>query len=311
MNKLTLSLVVVAACTSSSTPSGVPLIKGFKPPAPTAGYKRYVLPDIPDLQPGADINYCQWVEMPTDVDRQVIDMQRYMTTGGHHLTLYASTAIENIGTTRPCTTDDMLSVTFLGGGEQGGASTVNLPGGFAFDFPQKQALMVNTHYLNATDNVLDVQAVVDVKYGDPNNPLRAVGFVAVNWDGFDIPPAQDVTTDAYCTATKQLSFFMWSNHMHQYGKAETSEIIHADQTKTMMAQSPMWSAEQAFNPQWVQWDPSTPFVVNPGDVFHLNCAWHNSTNDDVMFPTEMCVGTGFTLEAMPQAVCEATATPGG
>lgn len=303
--------VVVAGCTSSSSPSGVPLIKGFNPPPPASGYKRYVLPDIPDLQPGADVNYCQWVEMPIDTDRQVIDMQRYATTGGHHLTLYASTAIENIGTTRPCTTEDMLSVTFLGGGEQGGASTVALPGGFAFAFPAKQALMVNTHYLNATDNVMDVQSVVDVKYGDPKNPLAAVGFVAVNYDQFTIPAGQDVTADAYCTAPTTLSFFMWSNHMHQYGKAEMSELIHPDQTKTMMVQNTTWSAEQAYNPQWRQWDPSTPFVVNAGDVFHLQCSWHNSTTSDILFPTEMCVGTGFTLEAMPQAVCEATAQAGG
>ncbi len=79
-------------------------------------------------------------------------------------------------------------------------------------------------------------------------------------------------------------------------------------TTTMMENTANWSSELTFNTPWMTWDPSTPFVVQAGDVFHLNCTWKNTTSDPVLFPTEMCVATGFTLEAMPQAVCEAQPT---
>ena len=58
----------------------------------------------------------------------------------------------------------------------------------------------------------------------------------------------------------------------------------------------------------MRWDTNDPFVVNPGDIFHVQCSWNNTTSDPLTFPTEMCVSTGFTLEAMPQSVCEATPT---
>jgi hypothetical protein len=131
----------------------------------------------------------------------------------------------------------------------------------------------------------------------------------VNWEGFNITPGPDYTTDAWCTAKTKLSFFMWGNHMHEWGKAETSELIRADNSVVPMAKDMGWSPEQTFNTPWVQWDPSAPMVVNAGDRFHLTCTYHNDTDAAIMFPREMCVGSGFVLEAMPQAICDASGTP--
>ena len=41
------------------------------------------------------------------------------------------------------------------------------------------------------------------------------------------------------------------------------------------------------------------------DRFHLSCSWANMTDTAVAFPREMCVGSGFVLEGMPQSVCDA------
>ena len=308
MRKTLLAIIVLGACGTND--NSVPLVAGFTLPALDPSYERYITQPIDAVAPGADVNYCQWVAAPSTVDRQVDDLKHYQSLGGHHLVLYATTKNEAIGTTRICTTDDMLSVNFLGGGEGTVTSAVQLPGGYAFDLPAGQSLLINDHYVNATDKVLDVQSAVDIKIGDPNAPLKPVGFVAVNFDQFTIPAESDTTVDAYCTAPSTLSFFMWGNHMHQLGFAEYSELIHPDATTTMMENNTTWSPDQTFNTPWVEWDPTTPFVVNAGDVFHLNCTWHNTTSADVLFPTEMCVATGFTLEAMPQAVCEAQPTIG-
>jgi hypothetical protein len=73
----------------------------------------------------------------------------------------------------------------------------------------------------------------------------------------------------------------------------------------MMEDNQTWSTDLTFNTPWLHWDLTTPFVVKQGDTFHLSCTWDNTTDSDIAFPTEMCVGTGFVLEAMPQSVCEA------
>jgi len=296
-------MITVAGCSTDH-----PFVDGFSPPGAPSGYTRFIAPAVHDIAPGDDLNNCQWLAEPSDVDRQVVDMKGFQSRGGHHFTLYATKIKEKIGTTRICTQEDMLSITFLGaiGGEGNGSNVVTLPEGLAFTLPKNTALMGNAHYLNATDEVFDAQSVVDVKFGDPEHPLKPVGFIAVNWAGFKIPPGpSDYTSEAYCTATQKLSFFMWGNHLHEYGKSIFSEVVRQDGTVVPMANDMGWSPEQTFNAPWVKWDPATPMIVNPGDRFHISCTWHNTTSAEIDFPREMCVSTGFVLEAMPQSICAA------
>ncbi|HTR55967.1 MAG TPA: hypothetical protein VMJ10_35065 [Kofleriaceae bacterium] len=309
--KRSLAGVFVFAAACSSSASGPKLVAGFDPPPVEKGYVRLVAPEVDDVQPGDNLNLCQWLAPPAKDAGQVVDLKAYQGRGGHHFVLYATSEEMPIGESHICTTMDMLSVNFLGATEAGGEGEddVSLPDGYAFDLPAGMWLMSNTHYLNASDDTYDTQSVVDIKYGDPKNPLAPVGFVAVNFDQFDIPPNQDLTMDAYCQLGQDLSFFMWGDHMHQWGAGEFSEVIHADGTTTQMASDPIWSPELTYNTPWVHWSPSTPFVVKASDVFHLHCSWHNTTDTDILFPTEMCVGSGMVLEGMPQAVCEANPTP--
>ncbi len=299
------ALSALTSCVGSPEVSYIP---GFKPPQVEKGYTRYVTPTIQELDPGADVMYCQWIAAPAQIDRQVVDTKGFQSLGGHHVALYATSEIEDVGTSRLCTTRDMLTVNFVGAVGAEGVSTVALPDGMAFDVPKGFALMTNTHYLNTTDSAIEGQSVIDVKFGDPAHPLQGAGNVAVNWDMFSIPAGQTYTSDAYCQATSQMSFFMWANHMHEWGSHVMSEIIRADGTKQLLAQNDTWSKDLTFNPPWTRWDVSQPFVVNAGDTFHVQCTWDNTTGDALTFPTEMCVSTGFTLEAMPQAICEAQPT---
>jgi hypothetical protein len=200
----------------------------------------------------------------------------------------------------------MLAITFVGaiGGEGTDAGTAKLPEGLAFGVPKGMSLMANTHYFNASDQVLDGQSVADVKFGDPEHPLGTVGFFSVIWAGFTVPTGGAYyTSDASCTATKQFSFIMWANHMHESGTSVFSEVIRADNTRVSMRRDDTWAPEQAFNTPFSRWDVATPMVVNPGDQFHVSCTWRNTTPADLIFPREMCIALGFTLEAMPQTNC--------
>ena len=61
-------------------------------------------PTIAELKPGDNVMYCEWIEAPQDTDRQIVDTTGYQSLGGHHVALYATSAIEAVGTSRPCTT---------------------------------------------------------------------------------------------------------------------------------------------------------------------------------------------------------------
>jgi hypothetical protein len=297
-------ILVIGACSADSSP----YVTGFAPPPPASNHERMIAPPILDVPPGSDVTYCQWLANPSDTDRQIADVSGYQSRGGHHLVLYATTVHEAVGTSRMCTQEDMLSITFVGavGGEGTSGPGAKLPEGLAFQVPAGMSLMANTHYLNATDDAFDAQSVVDVQFGDPKHPLPSVGFLAVNWAGFMIPHgSQAYTSDGWCTATRKLSFIMWTNHMHEYGTSVFSEVVRQDTTVVPVSMDAAWRPEQAFNAPWVRWDPTSPMVVNPGDQFHVSCTWHNMTSADIGPPREMCIASGFTLEAMPQTICQA------
>jgi hypothetical protein len=297
-------MLTLAACSADS--SGY--VVGFSPPPATAGHIRMIAPPVLDIAPGNDVTYCQWVADPSDVSRQIQNVEGYQSRGGHHLVLYATTVHEPVGTSRICTDEDMLSITFVGaiGGEGTSGAAAKLPAGLAFEVPPGMALMANTHYLNATDEAFDGQSVVDVNFGDLAHPLPSVGFFVVNWARFMIPHnTAEVTSGGWCTAPRDLRFIMWTNHMHEYGKSVFSEVERLDGTTETMSLDESWTPEQAFAAPWVRWDPSAPMVVKAGERFHISCSWSNTTSVDVGFPREMCIASGFTLEAMPQLVCQA------
>jgi hypothetical protein len=227
---------------------------------------------------------------------------------GHHASLYANTVIEPVGTTRLCKDEDMLTVTFLGavGGEGNDSETVPLPDGLVFQMPAGQALMVNTHYLNTTTSTLVGESVVDVLFAEPSDDLVVAGSFALNYSGFEIPPNSEYTVDVTCTVEQPLSLVLYSNHMHRFGETVFTEVQRTDGSVELLSRDEGWSQHDAFAPPFVSWTKDAPMVIQPGDILHEQCTWVNDTSDTVLFPTEMCVGVGYTLEGGSQYICSAS-----
>jgi len=184
---------------------------------------------------------------------------------------------------------------------------VSLPDGMVFQMPAGQALMANTHYINATNKEVDGHSVLDVEFADPDPKLIVAGSFAINYLGIQIPPGPSYSADVTCTVDQKFSFVMFSNHMHRHGTQVFTEVVRQDGTTETIAKDDTWVAEQAFNPPFVHFSMAAPFVLNSGDKLHERCTWTNGTPDTITFPTEMCVGVAYTLEGGPQYVCEGTA----
>jgi hypothetical protein len=311
MKRLTLLFLSVMAFGCASSPSGdeVQLIDGFNPPPAPEGYKRYVAPAIHRLLPGQDLMFCQWIDVAPDEDVDIVDLQGYQTLTGHHVVLYSSSLKEPVGTSRECTTDDMVSVEFLGGvGGEGGGNASKLPDGLVFRQGKGRTLLANTHYLNATDQVMDVQSVLDVKTAAPSAAYTAAGMAVINYLDFQIPPnSASYSVDAYCTWPRDTSLVMWSNHMHENGLTVVSDVKHADGTVESLATDPSWRPEAAFNPTWTQWPLGSQRLIKAGDQTHIKCTWKNTGATMKRFPDEMCDGVGFYTESPEMSVCDATA----
>ena len=286
--------------------AGPSYIPGFDPPPPADGFTRFVTPPVHGIAPGDDIEYCQWVAPAAAGAQDVLDFSGLQSVAGHHAVLYATTeTYYDVGETHICNVSDMLSVSFVGaiGGEGNGGTASKLPDGLYFRLPAGQALMVNTHWLNATDNTVDGQAVLDAKFAPADDSRQTADIFANNGDTFSIGSGSDVQYDVSCTLQQDMNFAMVTNHMHANGFAAHSELIHPDGSSTELRTDTSWATDEGFNPIYTRFSLAQPMVAHAGDTYHTHCEWKNTTAKTLLFPDEMCDGIGFYFPARGQLAC--------
>jgi hypothetical protein len=309
MKKLALLSLFLFGCGGSAMAppqQNSQFVAGFNPPAVQPGYNRYIAPAVNGIPPGTDVEYCQWVAPAVDSDGDVTGMVGAQSKGGHHAVLYASTKTGyKVGESHICTEDDMVSFSFLGaiGGAGVDTNLAPLPAGLVFRLRKGLALVINAHYINATQQPIDGQSLFDIQLSAPS-PTRTVADLFANeGDIFTIPPGQTLTYDTNCVMQQDLSFAMVTNHMHQYGVSALSEVIHMDGTHETAISSPTWSPEMMFNPTYVLFSMASPLVAKKGDTYHTRCTWTNTTGNPLAFPVEMCAGPGFYFPGNGSITC--------
>jgi hypothetical protein len=298
-------LLLALAVVGCGTDGDMRYVADFHPPEVAPGYTRFLTPTIKAIAPGDDVEYCHWVAAPSASARDVLDFTGLQSASGHHTILYATTATQYaVGETHICTEQDMLPITFIGaiGGEGTSSSAAKLPEGLYYRVPADQALMINTHWLNATDETLDGQAVLDVKFDAASDQRQTADLFANSGLKFQIA-AGTTTYDTSCVLQRDFSFAMISNHMHEHGWAAYSELIHPDGSHDMVAVDSTWATDTQFNPHYTMYSVAAPKLAHAGDVFHTHCEWQNNTTRTLAFPDEMCTGFGFYFPGRGQIAC--------
>ncbi len=293
---------LLAACGKGAGPASATqasqYIPGFDPPPAPAGYTRYVTPVV-DIGPGQDQIWCQYVAGPAAADQLVLDVRGEQSTFGHHIAVYATSMTAPVGTSRPCTNDDMLSVRFLGaiGGEGTADIFEKLPSGVAFELHQGESLMFNTHFIDTSSQAAQGEGVIDIEYADPSPRYQAAGFFTNVDTQFELQPndSSPQSADRSCPVQQDLDFFLVAEHMHGLGVSAYTEVIHPDGTKAQLISDPTWTADEQFNPVMESFPESSMFQLHSGDTLHTHCEWINSGPSVVSFPEEMCVMLGFFL----------------
>lgn len=310
----TVVATALAACGSGAggpnpTGAGSAAEAAFDPPAVEPGYTRVISPTVHDISPGADVTFCQYVMAPVDEDTDVLDVRGYQSKFGHHAVAFSTTSTAPLGSSMQCMGEGMdmgttsngggaalaSMGTFLGGvgGEAGGAAA--LPANVAFRLGKGSGIMLNVHYINTGERVVDGNAVLDFKFAAPD-PNRKIAAMFLNLDfGFSLPPGTETDSTIECTAKSDLSLIMMSNHMHEYGISASTDVTRGSGVVEGLHDDPTWNYDMQFNPVYSRWTPEAPFVIHAGDVIRTRCSWMNDTAKTLTFPREMCIGVGFAL----------------
>jgi hypothetical protein len=295
--QLALVSCLLAACASDSESE---LLAGFSPPPPASGEVQYLSPIVRDVQPGEDRVLCTYLDAYIDSDADIGRIAGYTTAGNHHAVLY-QTAIAQAPNTHVCKDDEMIFLSWVGGiGGEGSDAETKLPDGLVRRVKGGNQLMIQSHWLNASDEPLDGQAAFNVSYLPISPDKMQTNFMAVMNTEFEVPPG---TSKAFveCTFEDNVNIWQLAGHEHDLGTHVKISFTPSGGTERVLFDED-WVNEWAFNPKYLDY-AAKPLVTNPGDKIRIDCDWNNPTADIVKFPREMCGAVGEFFPGTNQLVC--------
>jgi hypothetical protein len=297
------SLLVACSVPSSDVPDGgppdggPPLLDGFTPPAPGPGDIELVSPIIRGIAPGADVTLCSYLPADTEfaTAQDIVEEHGYQSAiGSHHALLLLATRNRPVDT-HPCTDDDMTNTRFLagaGGGDAGGAA-LDIPAGIGFRVDAGRQLMMQTHWINATDAPIDGQVAFVLRVQAPSPSVQPAQLL--NWGTTQITLDPNATGAAHgeCPVGRDLHVFVVGGHAHQWGTHVTLGLRAAGASAPATFYDRAWSPHDTFDPPRETFPIATPMELHAGDTLTADCTYYNSTGNPIIFPTEMCVGFAF------------------
>ena len=291
-------VVLLSGC-GGSEESAPPLPEGWQIPPPGEGQVQ-ILADEVTVEPGADVTLCHYIDYAITADQDITDYAGFQSHGGHHVILYAVANEQEAGT-HECTETDMLIARYLaGGGAEAGRPEI--PEGIALRVHEGSQLMIQTHWINATSETIRGQAGLNVTMGPASADNVEADLLTVVSTQIAIPPASAGSAAAECVMQQDMSFFALGGHEHWRG-------THVSITHTPVGGQPTqiydhdWTPHYEADPPRLAYTKEDPFVVKTGDRFTLDCDYFNETQDQLGFPTEMCVFWAFYYPATREINC--------
>ncbi len=283
--KLSLALcIALTGCGTDGTSGPEVLPELMLPDAPANGV-QVLTPIFDDIQPGSDVETCVWTDVIFDQETDVKSTLGYQTEPpGHHAILFYTLDKQPPGTQRVCTDTDMATFRYLTGNGSNGMLN-EAPGDLVFRIPAGAQLVVNAHYLNASDEVLRGQSVINVNFAEPGAHTASSSAAIVD-TSLEVQPGV-TTQQMHCTFDKQLKLWYFIPHMHRWGKHINVDVTRDGQTQRVFDLD--WQEQYTFHPPEMRFDPATPFVINPGDAIDVSCEWNNDADRVLPFGFEMCV----------------------
>lgn len=297
--RLTLAFAVLllapAACATDDGSGDGDDGGGLASEPPPDGYVRYETPVI-ELAPGESGLWKTWVAPPMDHDVDILDIRGGQSRGGHHALLYSNTIAREVGETQEWQSTDQFTSALLGGvGGEAGTQTAALPAGAVFRLPAGYALMIQSHYVNATDQPMEGRSYLDVAFAEPSPDRIVAGLFSTADTGVEVLPGE-TEFDNRCVIGADVQMLMWANHMHEYGKTAVTTLT-IDGEDLVLKDDPAWSYEWAANPNFERATVDAPFLIPAGSTLNTHCTWSNTGERSIRFPDEMCLLFGFHLGA--------------
>lgn len=285
------------ACVSGEGPAEDNVLDGrveVPAPPPEGEGVQFVMPETL-IPAGEEKQFCWIPDWVPERDYFVKSFLGYQSGMGHHVVALTSSIPRQAGSTFDCTSlESMISVEPLlvpdsaTPGEELEARI--MPENFAVRLPAGARLVMQSHYVNVSDQDLKVADVAQLLFVAAEDDFVEASYFTVNHGGIDVPTGEHTTTVS-CDVAQRVQLVSLFGHMHDWGSAVKIERERAGAVETLY-DVPEWTVEYRDLPPMETYPEADPLVFEPGDKVHVTCSYNNDTGGPLRFPEEMCVAFG-------------------
>jgi hypothetical protein len=273
------------------------------PTAPAEGLGRqFVAPDL--VIPVGEERMTCWVpDWVPDRDYLVTRFEGVQSPLGHHVVALRSGIAREPGTVFDCTNlASMVSLEPLVLPDPT-EETRLLPEGFAVRLPAGSRIVIQSHYVNYTDEDIvtaDVARFTFVPLEDEGS-ITEVSYLIANHGALIVD--EGVTTKKIgCALPSDVNVLALLGHMHGLGKEISVTRTPASGIPETLYDVPAWTVEFRDVPPLELFPASAPLSLLAGDQLTVSCTYDNNTGAVVGFPEEMCTSVGYYFPARPEGI---------
>jgi hypothetical protein len=165
---------------------------------------------------------------------------------------------------------------------------VAFPEQMAWEFPREFPLVLEAHYINATDQTVHVRGAMNLHTVASQDVTTWINFMISSDEDLAIPPGDSIERSR-CIFDQPTNVLVIGSHTHGLGTLFTIDRLNFDGLTDPLYQNDDWEI-----PPIMQFDP--PLSFEAGEGFEFACHYTNPSNDVVHHgPTsqdEMCIMAG-------------------
>ena len=286
--------LALAGC--GSNPQGETNIRDLRIEVPAAdpAYLDFVTNEA-IIQPGEDKMFCRdfVYDGPDIAYSDIITMQGKF---GHHLIPLAKPATSPVKEDYDCSKMTNFEPLTIPLGDK-------YPEGFGTFLPKGKVVVLQMHYVNTSSTPIRVRDVLRLKKKDISTVTNwTSALITANSEIVIAPGERDHKMVFDCTVPKDFDALMLGGHMHENGASFKMEIGPDADHLTAQYSVDQWKPEYRDSPP-VNLYLTKPFKIMAGSLIRTTCVWNNTTDKEIKFPTDMCIGVGVVAGTKDPWVC--------
>ena len=325
MRLLLCATVLAWACTTESAPAtdsgattadALDLRRTF-PELPDDGRTEMLVYEPPPytIPAFAEKQFC-WFGTYEGPEVGIVYNAMYQGPSGHHVVMLTTNADPDDypdGEVFDCTEDgsfpmEDMDPNFIGSvtleeTEDGSQADFWLPEGMGAVLKPGQRYVIQSHYVNYLDEdiIVNDRMVYGVR---PSEEIEtwAAPIIHVATD-LEIPPGEDHELSFECGFDTETNVLFLGGHMHEQGTRFSIDHFRADGSESVLYDIPVWDPVMRDAPPFNQY-LDAPLRIQAGERWRTNCAWFNTTDEALGFPSEMCVTFAMAYPARVALTCD-------